>query len=88
MKCKQCVKEGKKSCVFVEGKSSTCLATSQPFYDEDGNYHNHDRNIMTTFYKCSNDHSWVEKSKPSCWCGWPDDLGKVKNSSFNEGNKL
>lgn len=30
----------------------------QPYYDEDGNYHNTDHNTYTTEYACSNGHSF------------------------------
>lgn len=71
MKCPECQKSGLKSRVTNEGSSSTLMYCA-PFYDEEGRYHNHDSNIITTLYLCSNGHYWNEKSKRSCWCGWPN----------------
>lgn len=70
MICPECQKEGKKSMVYP-GVSSTTLMYCAPFYDEKGEFHNHDSNITTTPYSCSNGHEWTEKSSGSCWCGWP-----------------
>jgi hypothetical protein len=69
MICSECKKVGKKSKVY-SGASSSTLMHCQPFYDEDGKYHNHDMNITTTNYSCSNGHSWQEHYRSSCWCGW------------------
>ncbi len=71
MKCPQCISEGSKSFVNLGGSLST-LMCSDPFYDEDGKYHNHDPNTSVSHYACSNGHKWTELSKPSCWCGWPN----------------
>jgi hypothetical protein len=71
MKCPQCVKEGKRSVVTVGGRFTTAM-WSTPFYDEDGKRHNHDRNVITTKYRCSNGHQWSADTRPTCWCGWPD----------------
>ncbi len=69
--CPGCKKQGLKSKVYP-GLSSTTLAYYPPFYDEEGNYHNHDGNTTTTEYTCSNGHKWTEETTGSCWCGWPD----------------
>jgi len=69
MKCPQCIKEGKKSTVYP-GVSTTTLMYFPPFYDEDGKYHHHDGNTITTSYGCSNGHKWTESTSGSCWCGW------------------
>lgn len=74
MICPQCKEQGLKSMVYP-GPSRTTLLYCQPFYDEKGKYHDHDMNTTTTSYQCSNGHSWEEKNKKSCWCGWP---GKEK----------
>lgn len=66
MKCNQCVREGKRSKVFQGMTSSTLMGGGGPYYDEDGSYHRHDPNTISTTYKCSNGHKWVEKSKHSC----------------------
>lgn len=60
--CKQCVKEGKKSTIYIPQYGiSTLMSISPAYYDEDGNYHFiEDPNITTYNYSCSNGHSWVE----------------------------
>lgn len=67
--CKECRSKGQKSRVF-HGASMTTLLYCQPYYDEDGRYHNHDSNRTTTELHCSNGHSWTEISGGTCWCGW------------------
>ena len=59
MKCEECVKEGKTSCVYP-GMSSTTLLAWQTYYDEDGKFVNDNPNRTTTSYKCSRGHSWTE----------------------------
>lgn len=66
MKCSQCIEENKKSTVSSEGCSTTLLGYGGPFYDEDGIYHDHDPNIVTTYYRCSNGHRWHEKGSKQC----------------------
>jgi hypothetical protein len=70
MKCKECEKEGKKSFV-MPGLTMSTSAYYQPYYDEDGKYHNHDGNAVTTSYYCSNDHHWHASQKKTCPnCDW------------------
>jgi hypothetical protein len=73
MICPKCEKEGLKSKVYP-GVRTSMLLHCQPYYDEDGKLHHHDRNTATTGYNCSNGHYWLEKSIGNCWCGWPDDV--------------
>lgn len=73
MICSECLKLGLKSRVYV-GRGTTTLIYSAPFYDEDGKYHNHNPNINTTEYSCSNGHKWVEHSKSHCWCEVQNDF--------------
>jgi len=62
MKCIQCVKDGKKSLVYI-GASTTTLAYFPDWYDEDGNYvKNQGHNTITTQYSCTNGHNWSEKT--------------------------
>lgn len=72
MICPKCKKLGKKSTVYP-GIASTTLLYCQPFYDEEGNYHDHDCNTTTTTYRCSNGHEWMESHEGKCWCGWSAD---------------
>ena len=41
----------------------------QPFYDEEGTYHHHDGNIVTSEYDCSRGNHWIEKFHPKCPAG-------------------
>jgi hypothetical protein len=69
MICKLCADGGKTSKVFPIG-SMTTLMSCMPYYDENGEIHHHDRNIITTSYRCSNGHMWEENSKKECpTCG-------------------
>lgn len=63
--CPYCKEEGNKSKLFESMSASTCMYSS-PFYDEDGIYHNHDPNILTTDYKCSNGHIFIVRAKIKC----------------------
>lgn len=67
MICEQCKKEGRKSRVFP-GASECTLMMYMRFYDEDGREHLHDPNVTTTYYSCSNGHSWREDTRHKCWC--------------------
>lgn len=70
MKCSECVKENKKSCVYV-GVGSVTAMYFAPYYDEKGEFHHHDGNTHSTSYSCSNGHHWTESRRGSpCHCGW------------------
>ena len=71
MKCPECVKLDQRSKVYANGPAFTTLVYCEPFYDEDGRHHHHDRNITTIGYRCSKAHEWTERTTPKCWCGWP-----------------
>jgi hypothetical protein len=73
--CPECKHQRLKSLVFPKKRPRTS-DSCQPFYDEIGNYHDHDINITTTEYECSNGHKWIEESTNRCWCGWPDKKDK------------
>lgn len=82
MICPQCKDEGKKSQVYP-GMSTITAMYFQPFYDEDGKYHNHDGNTITTSYSCSNGHRWVDSGHKECWCGWGKKDGDQHNTNDN-----
>ena len=65
MKCPECVKESKRSRVNIGTSSTTCMGV-QWYYDEEGRYHYHDPNTITTSYSCSEGHRWTERSKREC----------------------
>lgn len=79
MKCPECVKEGLKSTVHSHGGMTTLLYCA-PYYDEEGNYHDHDWNTTTNSYECSNGHKFSTKHSGSCWCGWSADAERDKIS--------
>jgi hypothetical protein len=69
MICSECQKEGKKSRVTGGAGATTCMYFA-PYWDEEGRQHDHDGNITTYSYSCSNGHVWTEQKTGSCWCGW------------------
>jgi hypothetical protein len=72
MICPICEQEGKKSKVYG-GHGMRTLMYCQPWYDEEGKYHDHDSNVSTTEWRCSNNHQWTERISGECWCGWGKD---------------
>lgn len=72
MRCPECVREEFKSKVNILGHASTAMGTVQ-FFDENGMYHCHDSNIMTTQYSCTNGHYFKSERKAKCWCGYGGD---------------
>lgn len=59
--CPVCQENNQKSRIDIIGLSKTCLGT-YAYYDEEGNYIKKDPNTTTIYYKCSNGHTWTEKS--------------------------
>jgi hypothetical protein len=75
MKCKECQDSGKTSRVYPGGSSVTAMHCPA-YYDENGVYHHHNMNVMTTHYECSNGHSWSESTRNECparSCDWGKD---------------
>jgi hypothetical protein len=60
MKCPRCVEQGLRSKIYPGASMSTGMA-SNPYFDEDGNYHNDDPNIRTS-YCCSEGHVWESQT--------------------------
>lgn len=65
MKCPVCEEAGKRSRVFPHGSMKTAMYC-QPYYDEEGAYHHHDGNIVTSSYSCSEGHKWSTKNQGRC----------------------
>lgn len=65
MKCPQCAFDGEKSTLRIDGSSCTLMGYSS-FYDEDGIYHSHDPNRITSGYLCSRGHRIVETGFRIC----------------------
>lgn len=72
MICEECKKEEKKNILHI-GLTTVTAMHFEPYYDEKGQYHYHNRNITTTYYKCSNGHEFTKNVSGSCWCGWSND---------------
>ena len=75
MKCPECVKEGEKSTVVI-GYGSTTDMGWQPYYDEDGEFHDHDPNWHGYNYRCSRGHEWYvsrQEKCPACGEWWATD---------------
>lgn len=69
MKCPICEEEDLKSMVHILYHGKTCMGHVQ-YFDENGAYHNHDPNLTTTKYSCTNGHSFNHTHKNKCWCGY------------------
>lgn len=69
--CPECVESGDRSRVASLGGARNLMGYT-PFYDEDGQYHQHDPNVLTSGYKCSNGHVFTRKSHSPCPTCGPD----------------
>lgn len=77
MICPKCKELGQKSFLTVGHGMGTC-GNYQPYYDEEGNYHNHDGNVNSQSYYCSNGHYITVTSTGKCLsCNWGHDSEKV-----------
>lgn len=65
MKCPVCEQQGKKSTLRGGGSFTTCMC-GETYWDEDGKYHNHDPNRISTGYHCSNGHEFSVSSRSPC----------------------
>lgn len=87
--CPVCQEKGLTSIVYPGYGVSTAM-WCQPYYDEIGNYHNHDLNTRSFSYKCSLGHSWKVISGnrcPNCDFGHDDEI-QVINSEEIEPSDL
>lgn len=66
MICPVCKDQGIKSCVYGGSHGSMTAVHYTPFYDEEGHYHNHDRNILTLEFECSAGHKFMRQSHGGC----------------------
>lgn len=70
MKCPTCVSENERSIVHVRGSRSGQLPKDH-YFDEDGEEHIHNPNVVVTEYECSNHHRFAERSSWQCHvCGY------------------
>lgn len=68
MICPECKEQELKSNVFPHGGTKT-LMYCQPYYDENGIYHHHDRNVVTNSFSCTNNHQWTTRRYDYCPAG-------------------
>lgn len=84
MKCPVCQERGLKSNVYPGPRYCTLMYCA-PYYDEDGNYHNHDMNTATTSYNCSLGHSWTVSRKGECAsCDFGKDSERITITNSEE----
>ncbi len=57
MRCPICEKRDRRSRVYVVSTMTTLMGY-QPYYDENGVFHNDDPNHVLTEYECSNQHKF------------------------------
>ncbi len=69
MLCPHCQAAGQRSVVDIV----RCTQGKDPkrtFWDEDGVEHHHNPNVSVTEYRCSNGHTFAERSSWECQCGY------------------
>lgn len=69
MICEMCREAGETSIVRVLGTKET-LIPKDHYWDEEGQEHLHNPNIVTTKFRCSNGHQITEISSWECFCGY------------------
>lgn len=65
-KCPLCVEEGERSRLYPGPGMTTAGAVPEPYYDENGRYHNHDPNHTTRSFRCSREHRFTASLVHSC----------------------
>jgi len=63
----KCWSNGEKSFYGIDSNSN--VARPAMYWDEDGKWHVHDKNIYYKVYTCENNHEWSETEQAKCWCG-------------------
>lgn len=88
MICEQCRTSGQRSTVRIVGTKQGRVP-SDHFFDEQGVEHSHNPNVVSTIYKCSNGHSFEERSSWQCAaCGWlalPATVTYIGAKASNDG---
>lgn len=69
MICQACSNSAQRSTVRILGTKQSKIPTDV-YFDEDGQQHSHNPNVVTTHYRCSNGHRFEERSSWQCFCGW------------------
>jgi len=71
-KCPKCVEQGKRSKLYGGDGGTRTLMSFTVYHDEDGQYHSHDPNRLTSGYQCSEGHRFsvtYSSACPSCTYG-------------------
>ncbi len=63
--CPKCKDSGDRSEVYPGLQTSTLMGGTT-WYDEDGEYHNHNPNRSAQAFRCSKGHDWYEYSYSNC----------------------
>jgi hypothetical protein len=79
--CPVCEEKGLRSCSYP-GEPKTTKKHCPGYYDPDGNFHDHDRNVTSVDFVCSKGHKWVRRTTKKCWCGW-----KIQEDEIEVTNK-
>ena len=85
MLCIQCVQLQTTSKIIISNTPYQDIAWSvMNYYDENGNYHSHNKNTIQTMYRCTNGHTWVVESDiiscPLSNCTWTQVAKIVTNT--------
>lgn len=80
--CKECSSKGLKSKILIFKKNSYS-SNRNIYYDEEGNYHEHDKHTYNYEYKCEYGHSWSKSEINACWCGFNKEIAtKIISRNF------
>jgi len=66
VKCPLCVKDGLTSTIRVPGRGVSTDSCVKCFYDETGEFHRHDPNLLTQPLLCSRGHQLVLVTRFGC----------------------
>lgn len=67
--CPECHEKHEKSKVYNMGSTSTLIGGGGEYWDEEGEYHSHNPNTITTSYRCSKGHKWQIEKRRECPAG-------------------
>ena len=70
MICPTCKASGLKSTLHSSAFGTTTLLGPTPYYDKEGQYHDHDDNSTFQETRCSNGHFLNIYRYKKCSCGW------------------
>jgi hypothetical protein len=68
MICNECKQNNLRSRVYILDSFYDLQEAQDRFFDEDGKWHVHDTNSITTKYRCTKNHEWSQVKYATCWC--------------------